>query len=301
MLPAVAKRIDDLVYDNYNIVTLQHQHRVVIQRDHAAGYVYQESDYVDAREVYTYDASDFGFKTISSAADLKILRGINRVFERAVNGKTVPMAQLRRLLTPAQFAQYTADVNSQRYPAEIDYGDGMPTELTQYNIMLRDADFMNNRYESMSSKARLGLAKFNRNSIANASNKAESMYESALEYLEEIYGVATPHERYQLDKWLDRPIDFERGVERTIGIEPESIPRTRGSKSSNALDSGLPKLSKRMKHDECALMILLEVCCEIAFVLPVVLDSAESMSEEQAQAVKTKLQQLLNRHDTDED
>lgn len=299
MLPGIAKRIDDLVYDNYNIVTLQHQHRVVIQRDHASNYEYQESDYVDARETYSYDASAFAFKTITSAADLKTLQGINRVFARAVKGNTVPLAQLRRLLTAAQFAQYTEDVNSQRHPAEIDYGDGMPTELKRYNIMLRDADFMNNRYESMSSRARLGLVKFNRNSITNASNKAESMYEDALEYLEELYSVATPHERYQLDKWFDRAVDFERGIERTVGIEPESIPRVRGSKSSNALDSGLPKLSKRLKHDECALMVLLEVCCEIAFVLPVTSEEPV-MTDAQAQLVKTKLQQLLARnHDDD--
>ena len=282
-------------------MTLQHQHRVLIQCDHVSNYEYQESDYVDARETYSYDASAFAFKTIANASDLKTLQGINRVFARAVTGKTVPLAQLRRLLTPAQFVQYTEDVNSQRHPAEIDYGDGMPVELKRYNIMVRDADFMNNRYESMSSRARLGLIKFDRNSITKASNKAESMYESALEYLEELYSVATPHERYQLDKWMDREIDFERGVERTIGIEPESIPRARGSKSSNALDSGLPKLSKRLKHDECALMILLEVCCDIAFVLPVATDDEQPMSEQHAQLVKTKLQQLLGRHDDDAD
>ena len=46
-------------------------------------------------------------------------------------------------------------------------------------------------------------------------------------------------------------------------------------------------------------MVLLEVCCEIAFVLPVSTEEPV-MTDAQAQLVKSKLQQLLARnHDDD--
>ena len=50
-----------------------------------------------------------------------------------------------------------------------------------------------------------------------------------------------------------------------IGIEADTIPRVRGSKSSHALDSGLPKLSQRLKRKECQLVALREAVWDIAF------------------------------------
>ena len=64
---------------------------------------------------------------------------------------------------------------------------------------------------------------------------------------------------------MDREIDFDAGVERTIGIGPVLIPRVRGSRSSNALDSGLPKLSKRLKRKECQLLALRDAAWKLAF------------------------------------
>lgn len=43
------------------------------------------------------------------------------------------------------------------------------------------------------------------------------------------------------------------------------IPRVRGSRSSNALDSGLPKLSKRLKRKECQLLALRDAAWNLAF------------------------------------
>lgn len=298
MLPQVVRRIDDIVYANYNVPTLQHQHRVLIQRDHDGGrgidYVYQESDYVDAREYYTYDASQFALKLINSHTELKRLTGINAAFMRALHGKTVSIGQLRRVLTASEFAQFQSDVILDQHPSEIKFGEGMPGELKAYNIMVRDADFMNARYESMSGKASVGKAKYAHGTLTRFSTKAESLYESALERLEEIYSVASPYERYQLDTWMDREIDFERGVERKIGIEPETIPRVRGSRSSNALDSGLPKLSKRLKQQECALTALVYACCDIAFVLPASTEETVALTPEQSALMQTKLQRLLH-------
>ena len=75
---------------------------------------------------------------------------------------------------------------------------------------------------------------------------------------------------------MDRELDFEAGAERTIGISPASIPRVRGSKSSNALDSGLPKLSKRLKRKECQLLALRDAAWKLAFKQQVTADLADS-------------------------
>ena len=46
------------------------------------------------------------------------------------------------------------------------------------------------------------------------------------------------------------------------------MPRVRGTKSQYAEDSGLPKLSKKVKQKYLALRVLLEVAVEIAFDIP---------------------------------
>ena len=64
-LTQIAKRIDDLAYENYNIPSLCYQHRILADFGDRTGgvgdavYVYTEQDYVDAREIYSYDASAF--------------------------------------------------------------------------------------------------------------------------------------------------------------------------------------------------------------------------------------------------
>jgi hypothetical protein len=128
-------------------------------------------------------------------------------------------------------------------------------------------------------------------SITAVGNKAESLYEDALERLSEIWTSATPVEQYELQNWLDREYDWDKGVSSTLSIDCGGVPRVRGSKSVKALDSGLPKLSKRLKRKECQLQVLHSEACAIAFE-PKQEEEIKLSAEKSA-----KLRSLLNHND----
>mgnify|MGYP000262027225 CR=1 FL=1 len=75
---------------------------------------------------------------------------------------------------------------------------------------------------------------------------------------------------YQLQAWLDRRVelDLDDLSQTNIAIGPHTMPRVRGTKSQYAEDSGLPKLSKKIKQKYLALRVLLEAAVEIAFDIP---------------------------------
>jgi hypothetical protein len=177
------------------------------------------------------------------------------------------------------------------HESEIKYGDGMPSQLKSYIKLVSEADFLNSRYEKIQGSTIYGSVKYTNATIMKAGSKAESAYEDALERLDEIFSLSHGLERYELDLWMDRAIDFEKGIDRTIDVQPETIPRVRGSKSVNALDSGLPKLSVRLKREMCVLYVLLETVCDIAFVVPEAPD--QNINAVSSAAEKLKLQQLL--------
>lgn len=219
---------------------------------------------MDAQEAYTYDKSVFGLKAIENTTTLK-LHKINLLMTDILNGVSVSTTRLRSVFSMSEYCSYTDMLKEIRHFSEILYEE-MPEPLKKYNLLLNKADLMNGRYEKMA-----GTHTGNSTTRSKALNKAESMYEEALECLEEIYGMAErgdygPEMRAKLDAWMDRPIEF--GVTSNLGIDVVAIPRVRGSKSHHALDSGKPKLSKRMKREECALMALLVSACNIAYVLP---------------------------------
>ena len=270
LLPKVDKRIDDVQYANYNIPTLAYGERVLIQRDRSGGigadaYVYTEDDYVDGRVEETYDVPVVTLRTIDDAKQVLLLVKLNALLEQLVKDKTATTAQIKSALTLEQYSDYVYKLTTEQHPSEINYGNGMPDELRGYNRKLKAADFQQGKYEKMSGLASTGRAKYKNGTVGKALDKAESLYEDALERLEEIWGTATPAELYELQNWMDRDIDFDAGNARTIGICVDSIPRVRGSKSTRALDSGLPKLSLRLKRKECQLVVLRQAAWDIAF------------------------------------
>ena len=247
--------------------------RVLTDIDRTGGvgenvYVYTEDDYVDKRETYTYDASHFTFKDITDNAKLKQLQQINMLLDLIINKRIVRLQNLRNIVGAVKYEQYEEYLTADLHDCEIRYSNGMPSELKKYNLMLRNADFLTNKYEKMADMERVGLRKYKNGTTTKTYNKSEEAYELALEKLQEIFSMAQGAERAELDFWMDRPIDFEQSTDTTIGIDAVSIPRVRGSKSKNALDSGLPKLSKRLKRELCALYVLLETVCDIAFNIP---------------------------------
>jgi hypothetical protein len=270
LLPQVDKRIDDLEYENYNIPTLAYGQRVLVLKDRSGGigadaYVYTEDDYVDGRIEETYDVPVVTLRTIDDAKQVLRLVKLNALLEQLVSDKTATTAQIKSALTLEQYNDYVYKLTTEQHPSEINYGNGMPDELRDYNRKLKAADFQQGKYEKMSGLASIGRAKYKNGTVSRALDKAESLYETALERLEEIWGTATPAELYELQNWMDRDIDFDADNARTVGICVDSIPRVRGSKSTRALDSGLPKLSLRLKRKECQLVALRQAAWDIAF------------------------------------
>jgi len=169
----------------------------------------------------------------------------------------------------------------------------MPVELRSYNQRLKDADFQQAKYDKMAGMARTGRAKYKQGTVSRALDKAESLYETALERLKEIWDTASPADVYELQNWMDREIDFDAGHDSTIGISVDSIPRVRGSKSTRALDSGLPKLSQRLKRQECQLEALREAAWDIAFER---VQEDNAQNEEDREALKQRIANMRARN-----
>lgn len=299
LLPQVDERIDDLQYDNYNVPTLLYGHRKLIMRSNnvnsATGvHEFTENDYVDARVKKTYAITQHMFRAITDADELHTLHLLNVHMKSIVSNKNVSDRHLQSALTAQQYAEYVASLATEAHPAEIMYGDGMPDELRGYNTRLRDADFQNNKYEKMSALKTLGRKKYSAQSVSAVSNKAESLYENALERLGEIWSNTTPAELYELQNWMDRDIDFEIGAGSTISIDCVGMPRVRGSRSSHAMDSGLPKLSKRIKRRECQLIAIRTAACAIAFEPDA--DDSDTVSTEDADKFRERLKNLLSKN-----
>jgi hypothetical protein len=300
LLPRIDKRIDDLQYENYNVPTMMYGVRQLIIRDRieelpSTGYAFVESDYVDARVEQTYEIEQQIFRDIQDAQELQKLQRINQQLETLLANKNVSDKRFRATLTAEEYADYLYKFENAMHPSEITYGDGMPVELKSYNIFLRQADFHNNKYEKMHGQKIYGKKNYSSSSITAVGNKAESLYEDALERLGEIWSCASHAEQYELQNWLDREYDWDKGVNSTLTIDCGGVPRVRGSRSVNALDSGLPKLSKRLKRKECQLQALRSAACAIAFV-------AEQEEEYKPNpVVSAKLRALLNRNNDDDD
>ena len=299
LLPQVDERIDDLQYENYNVPALMYGYRKLVQRSHnvnsATGiHEFTEDDYVDARVKKTYAVAQHMFRAITDADELHTLHLLNVHMKSIVSNKNVSDRHLQSALTAQQYAEYVTSLATEAHPAEIMYGDGMPDELRGYNMMLHAADFQNNKFEKMSALKSTGRKNFSAQSVTAASNKAESLYEDALERLGEIWSSATPAELYELQTWMDRDIDIDRGFESTISIDCDGMPRVRGSRSAHAMDSGLPKLSKRIKRRECQLIAIRAAACAIAFEPEAEEDGA--MSAEDADKLRERLKNLLSKN-----
>lgn len=296
LLPQVARRIDDLQWTNFHVPVLMHQERVLQEQSAASvrnpGHIFSESDYVDARTQYEYLQPDFALREVISVQDVARLQAINDAFADAIKGKTIVQSQLRKALTTQQLAEFEQYLNTVEEPGEILYGDGMPEPLRDYNIKLNKADLMWARYERVPSTPKYG-SKQRRNTPGQLEDRAQSLYEDALECLDEIFssgqrgdwGREMPQ---RLLRWMDR--DFELGINGVVGPDPHSVPRVRGSKSIYAHDSGLPKLSARLKRQYCALRALLLAAVDVAFNVPA--QQAPDITAQQANNLKLMLKRL---------
>lgn len=302
LLPDVAKIIDDIHYENFHVPVLNHQARVVRRvadnEFREVGHVYAEQDYVDAQVVHEYVVPDFPLREQISVDDLVRLDAVNEAFLVALSGRTIPISLLKRALTVEQLRQFAKDVTEVVEVSEIQFGDGVPVEFRSYNKKLNKADFMWARFEATPTHSfRKGKTK--RNKTGKLEDRAESLYEDALEELCEIFGCAHRGDwgfgKYaELLTWLDREFYFDAAPGHQLDISAHSMPRVRGSKSAYAEDSGLPKLSKRLKRQYCALNALLVAGCDIAFIVPY--PEITETSDADKQKLQIMLKKLKTKH-----
>ncbi len=296
-MPDVDRRIDDIQYANYSIPTLQHGQRLLVQRDRAVGsafeYEHSETEFVDAHAAKKYSLPDLEFNAALSGEQLLQLGKLNESLRKLVADRNVSDTQLKRVLDVQQFADYKESLTAEMHSSEITYGSGMPDELHTYKQLLKDADFQHNKFEKMSVDKRLGRKRFQHHTYERAKSSVDKLYELALEQLDATCSSADPMLLHAIETWMDRELDFDSGTDRKIGIDAETIPRIRGSKSKNALDSGLPKLSKRLKRKECQLLALKDAAWKLAFKQPVQSESTDDVQVVR-NAILNRLLQLRN-------
>ena len=290
LLPSVAECIDNINYENYHIPDLIHNHRKLKERvgyiDSAGAGEYSDKHYVDERTPDTYAEIDLPFRLITDLDECKRLKLINDLFNSAINNKTISISKFKRALTQQQYESYIESLTKVVEMSEIQYGNGMPDVLHSYLAYVKDADFQFNKFESMSGKRGAGIAVYKSGIVKKTEEKAEKLYELALERLAEIYSSASEAEKFELNSWFDREITIERGAEMTHTIDCVGVPRVKGSKSINALDTGLPKLSSRLKKRECQLHALVEAAFHIAYEYKYVEEVVEFTEEQKIQLNK---------------
>lgn len=292
-MPEVDACIDDVQHANYSIPALQHGHRKLVLRDRVSSafdYEHVEEDYVDARTAKTYTQPDVEFNVALNVQQLACLGKINALLRRLVDGGSVSDKQLKNVLTAEQYDAYKESLTAVMHSSEITYSNGMPYELQTYKQMLREADFQHNKFVNMSTNKRLGHKRFKQHIYERTKSKVDKLYELALEQLDATYNSADPMLRHEIETWMDRELDFDAGPDRKIGIDAETIPRVRGSKSKNALDSGLPKLSKRLKRKECQLLALKDAAWVLAFKQPKQVEATDEVPTVRSEKLKWLLQ-----------
>ena len=291
LLPRIERRIVDLVHDNYSIPVAQHKRKVRSGAQSKLGsdglYYRDEADYEDAWIPPAIQIDVRAFSAITDNTQVKTLAKINALITLLLSGSRVSTAKFKSVLTKDQFATYTSNLEQMHHQVEILYGNGMPPELKSYNILLRTADMLFNKYEAMDGQHTYGGKKFKHGAIKKMIGLSEDYYDRALENLEETFGAATIEERETLKAWMDREVVF--GLNGNVGPDCDAVPRVRGSKSTYAEDEGLPKLSKLMKREEFMLKALRDAACNIAFI------PLQSTSTELSAADTATLREKLNK------
>lgn len=150
-----------------------------------------------------------------------------------------------------------------------------PGEVIEYEKKLGAALLMAGRHEQLSDKRQLkGVALLKRiQKRKDMSSKAESLFEDALEYLQEVFAVDP-----SIQIWFDRVLDFDAGVDSDLYATAGGMPmvitsRSRDNQSSVKNTFGL-KTKRELQLD--ALRLAHEQL------------TAELMTDEQRQVVAEK-------------
>ena len=161
--------------------------------------------------------------------DKKRLAKLGKICAELRRGKNVQNRQLQRWLTADEYEQFEQEwLGQKEIRAEL---EAKPDELCEYEQLLKQAIFFDNRAEGYSTRGKAVLAKRFR-------NRADVLFERALEHLGEAV-AADP----ALNMWLDRELCVEAG-EHSTGIDSESVPRVITSRSHNKSCGDIRQMSK---------------------------------------------------------
>jgi hypothetical protein len=157
--------------------------------------------------------------------DVLALKRLKVLLERLDKRENVSKRDLKLCLTTKQVRAWEEDekwVEEEANACADQYKD-RPTEFNEYLDLVKKANFAYYKVDHLSSKRGKALTP----GVSNLKGIADTLYEKALERLEEILEADR-----SLEVWLDRPVDFSE--ENYPSLEPESMPRLKTSKSSYA-------------------------------------------------------------------
>lgn len=164
-----------------------------------------------------------------TAEEAKRLNKLEAIADKLKRGENVQNRQLKTWLSEDEYAQLENEWKEQlELRSEL---KDKPSDLKRYEEKLREATFNYNRAEGYSSKGKHSTAK-------KFYNKSESLFEDALEILQEIL-----HSDSSLRVWFDRDISFEVAGELSADIV--SLPRLVTSRSHEKLSDDSRLTSKQ--------------------------------------------------------
>lgn len=145
------------------------------------------------------------------------------LLDRLKQNKIVQNRDLRTWLTEDEYSSYVAECASQS--ALRDEIADKPAEVVEYEKRIKKAQFAYNKAERNSQRGKRSVA-------GKGFNRADTLFERALEYLQEIIAA----DQY-LQVWFDR--DTAWTADGSINIDPVGVPRVVTSKSVDAQGGGL--------------------------------------------------------------
>ena len=165
---------------------------------------------------------------------------VRALLKKLKDGKNVSIRDLQNTLGAQAVEQYQSEwqfEQSVRLKAE-----DKPKEIKEYEVLLRKADFAENRADGIKVSKRDKKDSYNRNSQARLRQTAETLYEDAITMCEEI---VTANPNYIV--WFDRKLDFTPNGD--LYTSSCKVPRIVTSRSSNKIISATKRTKQEIKKD----------------------------------------------------
>jgi hypothetical protein len=148
---------------------------------------------------------------------------LKAILKELKKGNHVQNRRLKTWLTDDEYSGFEGQWNGQK-ELRAERSD-KPHEILEYEELLQKGIFSANRANAYDTKGR-------KKGAEALSYEAQSLYETALEYLHEIL-TADP----SLERWLDRHVDFTAG--REPSLDGVGMPRATTSRSLDNQGGGL--------------------------------------------------------------